>query len=195
MVFSWKYLRVFYASLFVYCGLFTSALHADEQVRVRLFSPPPNLMSYLFRLDETEVFSREPGWVATEDVDLFVVFTSDFQDLDFVPEVFAPPLQVLARDTEKLTSGNQLITGVTLKRVFGDDWPLSAESSLMFLQVEILKQRMKQSVSTPDISGDEREKLEECMMATMILGAYDARFTGEVNLALPSCAGFILADR
>lgn len=195
MGFSRKYLRAFYTSLFVCCGLFASALHAEGQVRVRLFSPPPNLMSYLFRLDETEVFSREPGWAATEDVDLFVVFTSSFEDDGFVPRVFSAPFQVLAREAEELTKGNQLITGVTLRKVFGDDWPLPVESDLMFLQVEILKQRMKQSVSTPDISGDEREKFDECMMAAMILGVYDARFTGEVSLTIPSCAEFTLVDR
>lgn len=195
MGFSWKYLRVFCTSLFVCCGLFTSALHAEGQVRVRLSSPPPNLMKYLLLLDENEVFSREPGWVATEDVDLFVVFTSDFQDLDFVPKILVPVIQVLAKQSEEFIRGNQFVSGVILKEAYGDEWPLSDKSDFMFFQVQQMKAELSRSTATPGFSSSERNRFDVCMMAGLVLNNYDKRFSVRHASITGACAGLILADR
>lgn len=160
-------------------SFFTNTLFADEPVRVRLFSPPPNLMKYVFLHDTQEIFSREPGWVSQEDTDLFVIFTSNLSERWFVPESLVHPFITMGANAEKLSNGNQFVTGESLGKFYGPAWKLPTEKNFLFIQMEDIDAEMNRNFTLPNLSTDEEKSLLSCVAAGVIVGAYYSRLTGE----------------
>ncbi|OIQ45548.1 MAG: hypothetical protein BM558_03400 [Roseobacter sp. MedPE-SW] len=182
---------------FVLLGtLFATASLANEGARLRLFSPPDGLTKYIQVLDELGRISRNPGWTARDDVDLFVVFTKDFNGHEFVPVEFLPPFLVLANQAEKHSKGNQLLSGRSLKEFYGEKWSLSADQNFLFIQVENFRHIINGIISGADFSKAEKEELLVCIMAGVIVGvSEELQYDDPLRVATPQCAAQILASR